>query len=152
MHCRNDGRNNDTSAFSFTFNVCGALSLTQTPQECQGLSPDPSTCAFQSIPAGPSFPGYCQSLGVFSAAAPPSYALLDPYDPSYGFNMTYAVPSSSGSNGCTAPSFHLIFRCGYDDWLPPSSSTSLRVLITETFNCHYEAYSWTKKGCPLGGF
>ena len=121
--------------------MCGAVPPGTVPANCG--TDDPSTVSALSHRVDNQA---CQPLGLFSAAAPPTYALIDEYNPSYGFNLSYASPAPS-SDGCTR-SFHLIFRCGYDDWTPAGQAQ--RTLITETFNCQYETYTWTKKGCPLG--
>ena len=141
------------SNYTYTFNVCRPVNAANVPS---GTCPqDPNLAAFQWAPP-PST--WCIGLGYANpggdATQQPTFSLLDPADPSYGFNISYA---SASSNSICAPSFHLILRCGNNAFPAPNlpapsgqPAASRSTLITEVGNCKYEAYSWSLAGCPLG--
>ena len=143
------------SNYTYTFNVCRPVNAVNVPS---GTCPqDPNLAAFQWAPPPSS---WCVGLGYANpggdATQQPTYSLLDPADPSYGFNISYA---SSNTNSICSPSFHLILRCGNNAFPAPNlpapagqPAASRSTLITEVGNCKYEAYSWTLAGCPLGAW
>ena len=138
------------SNYTYTFNVCQPVN--NIPPACANIL-DQNVQAFQWAPqAPPASTAWCASLSQVGAQyGAPAMSLLDASDPSYGFNISFP-----GITTNCARAFHLIFRCGYDDFpapnVPPASgqASTVGTFITEVFDCHYEAYSWSKAGCPLG--